>query len=227
MSKGVFITGTDTDVGKTYVTGLILKIIRERSIDAIYYKSALSGGEYNQDKEELIPMDAKYVCEVAGVEEEFKNIVSYTLKTPVSPHLACEMEGVEISLHKIKRDVEELKKKYDFIICEGSGGLICPLYKDKEDYLMLTDVIKEVNYPIVIVARSSLGTINHTVLTVEFAKAQGLDMRGIILNGYNPKDLVHRNNKETIEALTGIKIIGTLENNIDKLDERTIDIIME
>lgn len=227
MGKGIFITGTDTDVGKTYVTALILKAIRERGNNATYYKAALSGGEYDQDKDEVIPLDAKYVCEVSGLKEEYKNIVSYTLKTAVSPHLACEIEEVEMSLYKIRRDVEELKKKYSFIVCEGSGGLVCPLYKSKDEYLMLTDVIKEVKYPIVIVARSSLGTINHTVLTVEFAKLQGLDIRGIILNEYDSKDRVHRNNKTTIEELTGVKIIGTLENNADRLDEKIIDVIME
>ena len=100
MSKGIFITATGTDIGKTFVTGLIVKLLRENNINASYYKAALSGAEIIDGQ--LIPGDAKYVCDISKLDEDPKSLVSYIYKTAVSPHLASQIENNPIELTKIK-----------------------------------------------------------------------------------------------------------------------------
>lgn len=215
MSKGIFITATGTDIGKTYVTGLILKLLRENNINASYYKAALSGADLVNDK--LIPGDAKYVANISNLKEDPTNLVSYIYKTAVSPHLASEIEGNPIEMNKIKSDFLKAKSNCDYITVEGSGGIICPLRMDNQ-LIMLKDVIKELNLDIFIIASSELGTINNVVLTVDYAKSNNINVRGIIMNNYDENNFLHRDNKKSVERLTGIPVIATVKTNDKNLD---------
>ncbi len=210
MTKGIFITATGTDIGKTYISGLIVKKMRELGFNCGYYKPALSGAEIVEGK--LIPGDCKHVLEEAKIKDNPFDFVSYVFKPAVSPHLAAQIENNPIKLQKILNDFEELKKKFDYIVVEGAGGIICP-FNLKEEKLMLPDVIKSLGLDIIIVASGSLGTINSTVLTVEYAKQQGINIKGIILNNFNPNDEMQIDNKLQVENLTGIKVISTVGNN--------------
>lgn len=215
MNKGIYVLGTDTDVGKTFISGLLLKKLRADGINAGYYKAVLSGAEEKEG--ELIPLDCKEVCEIGNLKETYENMVSYVLKNPYSPHLACEIENVYISLEKIKSDYLRSKEKYDFLICEGSGGIICPISFKKEK-IMLSDIVKLTNLPIILVSRSGLGAINHTVLTCEYLNGQGIKIAGIILNEFEENNIIHRNNKETIKFITGINNIITVPR-INEIDD--------
>ncbi|MEG0371623.1 MAG: dethiobiotin synthase, partial [Clostridium sp.] len=175
MTKGIFIVGTDTDIGKTYVTASIIKKLRENNINAGYYKGALSGAVVDGNK---IICDAQYVIDKVGINGDINNYVSYIMQGGYSPHLAARLEGVDISLEKIVSDFYDLKDRFDFITVEGSGGIICPIRLDDKT-IMLTDIIKKINLDIIIVASASLGTINSTVLTVEYARSCGLNIKGI------------------------------------------------
>lgn len=210
MKKGVYIIGTNTDVGKTFVSGLILKKLIEEGLNAGYYKPVLSGAIRSGDK--LIPMDCEEIMKISGIKEEYSNMVSYILEHPYSPHLASEVEDVSISFEKIKEDYLKVKKKYDFILCEGSGGIICPI-NFSEKKIMLEDIILELDLPILLVSNSGLGAINHTVLTISYLKSLGIKVSGIILNGFDRKNIIHRDNKRIIKELTGIKRIA----NVPKL----------
>lgn len=205
MTKGIFITGTDTDIGKTFITAEIMKELRENNINATYFKSVLSGAEIEGDK--LIPGDARKVCEASNLEKDYFNIVSYILKMPASPHLSARLENIDIKLDKIKNDFNKLKKKYDYIIVEGSGGIVCPI-KLEDETILLEDIIKELKLSTIVVARAGLGTINHTCLTISYLKAKGIKVKGVILNEYNPQNVIHRDNADVIERLTGINIIA-------------------
>ena len=153
----------------------------------------------------------------AGIETSTENYVSYVFKTAVSPHLASEIENNPIKIEKIKSDFARIKKEFDYIVVEGAGGIVCPFNLGKEK-LMLPDVIKTLGLDIVIVASASLGTINSTVLTAEYAKNNGIKVRGIILNNYDENDLMQKDNKIQVEALTGIKVIAAV-----KKDEKDIE----
>ncbi len=215
MTKAIFITATGTDVGKTYISALIVKKLRELGYNCGYFKPALSGAEIVDGQ--IIPGDCDYVLKQAGIEAPPKNYVSYIYKTAVSPHLASEIENNPIKIEKIKSDFERIKKEFDYVVVEGAGGIVCP-FNLGEDKLMLPDVIKALGLDIIIVASASLGTINSTVLTAEYAKYHGINVKGIILNNYDERDLMQKDNKIQVEALTGIKVIAAV-----KKDEKDIE----
>ena len=122
MTKGIFITATGTDVGKTYVSALIVKNIRNSGIKCGYYKPALSG--------DVFPNDCEYVLQTAGIEKDADCYVSYKFKPAVSPHLAAQMTNNPIKLDKIKSDFERIQKEFDFMVVEGAGGIVCPFGED-------------------------------------------------------------------------------------------------
>lgn len=213
--KGIFITGTGTDIGKTYVSALIIKNLRDNGIDAGYYKPALSGA-YRQDNK-LIPGDAEYVCQISGLTESPETLVSYIFETPVSPHLAATIESSSYIDEKvIVEDYTKLAEKYDFILVEGCGGIMCPLRipysshendQNKSNLLILPDIIKLLNLDIIIVADAGLGTINAVLLTVSYAKQQDITIAGIILNNYDKNNFLHQDNKKQIEFLTTLPVL--------------------
>lgn len=212
MIKSFFITGTGTDIGKTYVTALILKDLREMGVDAMYYKAAMSGCGRIGNK--LIPVDSKYVCEVTGIKEDPNDLVSYTFENPVSPHLAAQIENKPIRLDKIKKDYENIKQNHDAVVVEGSGGLICPINL-QDDNLMLTDIIKALELETIIIANAGLGTINDTLLTVEYARQKGIKVLGIVLNYFDKSNPMHQDNKTVIERLGKVPVVATVSDGDD------------
>lgn len=214
MKKGIFITATGTDIGKTYICGLLVKQLRKNGLNCGYYKPVLSGAIENNGK--IIAGDAQHVSDTAGLKGNPLEKVSYIFKPAVSPHLAAEIEGRPISLDKIIKDYKIMEDKNEFTVVEGAGGIICPLNLDKN--LFIYDIPKALDLSILIVADAGLGTINNTYLTVEFIKQLGLNIKGIILNNYNPKDFMHIDNKKVIEQISGIKVIGTVLNGAEEIE---------
>ena len=147
MSKGLFVIGTGTDIGKTYVTGLLLKYIRDNGYDATYFKAALSGA-IRDENDNRIPGDAVEVLRMADLEEDTDFLVPYIYETAVSPHLASRIEGNPVNLKTVKEAYEKVSQKYDYIVMEGSGGIVCPIHyegKESEGNIMLEDIIKFLN----------------------------------------------------------------------------------
>lgn len=209
MAKGVFIVGTDTDVGKTVVTAGLMHVLRSNGYNAAYFKAALSGALEVEGK--LIPGDTKLVSEVSKLEEAYENITPYVYKTAVSPHLAARLENNPMDLDIVREKYAYLKKNYDFIIAEGSGGIVCPLIDDERGLYSLENLIKDLKMSVIIVARAGLGTINHTVLTVKYIENLGIKIKGIIINNYKDNFLCD-DNIEMIEKLTKVPIIGKLKS---------------
>ena len=216
MTKGIFITATGTDVGKTYISALIVKAMRESGLNCLYYKPALSGAEVIDGN--LVAGDCDYVLKKSGINKNPNDYVSYIFKPAVSPHLASEIENNPIKLDKILSDFERIKSECDYLLVEGAGGIVCP-FSLKGDKLLLKDVIKALELDIVIVAPASLGTINSTVLTVEYARQNGINIRGIILNNFDENDFMQVDNKKRVEELTGVKVIATV-----KADDKNISL---
>lgn len=223
MSKKIFVTATGTDIGKTFVTALIVKKLRDEGYNAGYYKAALSGAEVTENG--LVAGDAHYVNEVANINETMDNLVSYVYKEAVSPHLASQIEGNPVEMDKVKEDFNKALLKYDYLIMEGSGGIVCPIrYDDKK--IMLEDIIKELNLSTLIIADAGLGTINNVVLTVEYLKSRNISIKGIILNRYIKNNLLHEDNKKMIELITKIPVIAVVKEN-DKELNINIDKLLE
>lgn len=163
MGKGIFVTGTGTDIGKTYVTALIVKKLADAGIRTGYYKAALSGAKSIGDS------DAGYVKKIAGITQEDTSLLSYLYQNAVSPHLAAQIEGNPVDPEKIKKDFDKVKSKFDYVTVEGSGGIVCPIRWDKEHKILLEDIVKALNLNTLVIADAGLGTINAVVLTIELS----------------------------------------------------------
>ena len=211
MNKGYFVTATGTDVGKTFVTALLVKKWRDSGIDAGYYKAALSGAELRDGK--WVAGDADYVKNIANLPDSQEQLVSYVYKEAVSPHLAARKEGNPVELTKVKADFEAACASHEFIFAEGSGGIICPIRYDDQK-VFLEDIIKTVNLPILVVTTAALGSINACVLTVEYARSRGLDVRGLIVNRYGSSgnQEMEDDNIRMMQDLTGLEILVKIKD---------------
>lgn len=219
MIKGIFITGTDTDIGKTYVTARLVKQLKQQGIKVAYYKAALSGAKIINGQ--MILEDMEVVFKYADLKRE-DCIVSFAYKDSYAPYLAAKGTDDSVDLKTIKRDLVKLEKSHDLVIIEGSGGIICPL-RDDDQQIMLTDVMMLADYPLIIVSPSGLGSINSSVLTVEYAKKQGLKILGLIMNNFEKDNILHQANKIMIEKLSGFPVLGFLEQdgkNIDFFEDK-------
>lgn len=217
MKKALFITGTGTDIGKTYVTGLIVKKLRDAGLNAGYYKAALSGAEPDANGT-LQPGDAIYVNRVANIGEKTENLVSYVYKEAVSPHLAAKINDQPIDFAKVTADFKRALAKYDYITMEGSGGIICPLRWDNQQHVILDDLVKKLDLGVLIIADAGLGTINAAVLTIEHLKSRNIPIKGIIFNNYIPHDLMQDDNERMIEEMTGIKVLAKVKKGDTELN---------
>lgn len=217
MKKALFITGTGTDIGKTYVTGLIVKKLRDAGLNAGYYKAALSGAEPDANGT-LQPGDAIYVNRVANIGEKTENLVSYVYKEAVSPHLAAKINDQPIDFAKVTADFKRALAKYDYLTMEGSGGIICPLRWDNQQHVVLDDLVKKLDLGVLIIADAGLGTINAAVLTIEHLKSRNIPIKGIIFNNYIPHDLMQDDNERMIEEMTGIKVLAKVKKGDTELN---------
>lgn len=221
MAKTIFITATGTDIGKTYVSGLIAKHIKDKGLNIGYYKAALSGSNDIKDS------DAWYVKQQADLLDSYDEMVSYTYKHAYSPHLAAQIEGNPPDIKIIKNAYKDISKKHDYMIVEGSGGIICPIRYDSNQKIFLEDIIKELNIPSLIITDAGLGTINSTVLTIEYMRSKNLKINGVILNRFEMSNKMHEDNKKMVEEMTGIKIIGVVIDGILKLYKENIETLFE
>lgn len=198
--KGLYILGTGTDVGKTYITALWLKALREAGHDVAYYKAAVSGAP------SITESDAGYVKQVAGLSQADETLLSYVFDEAVSPHLAARHEGKVIDRTVVNKNFCHVARAHAYTTVEGSGGIICPLHVTDTELYMLEDVVKDLNLPTIVVATAALGTINSTVLTIHYLQSKGIPVKGIIVNQYtgNPME---EDNCVMIERLTGIPVL--------------------
>jgi len=230
MPRGIFIIGTDTEVGKTVVSAGLMHLLLGNKHKAAYFKPVASGEVLLNGSSQST--DASLVKAVSGFAEDHKNITPFSFNNAVAPHFAARQEGRTIDLAVIKDSLQYLKTRYELIIAEGAGGLAVPL--DDQGFMQY-DLIRELRFPCLLVCRTGLGTINHTLLTLRFAKSAGLAIKGIVMNGDRQTD-TETDNIETIRKLSGIPAIFTIPaiagvdteklqpGNIADVFEKTIDI---
>jgi dethiobiotin synthetase len=176
MGKGLFITGTDTGVGKTFVAGALATLLRNREIDVGVMKPAETGCIRRDGR--LYPQDALYLKERAGSADPLDEICPYPLEMPAAPSVAADAAGIVIDLEWIADRFQHLSARHRLTLVEGAGGLLVPL-TGAADY---THLIRRLQIPVLLVARASLGTINHTLLTCHWAAHLNLSILGVVLN---------------------------------------------
>lgn len=202
--RGIFVTGTDTNVGKTQVAAGLTAALRQQGIKAGYFKPVQSGCP--EEGGRLIPTDARIAQELADLPEPLNLLTPITLRLPLAPGVAAAREGVKVDLERVAAALRELARRYDFLVVEGAGGLYVPLV---DNNFLVLDLACWLKLPLLVVARAGLGTINHTALTVLAARRAGLAVAGVILNrGSASPGLAEQTNPEVIEALTGVPILG-------------------
>ena len=216
MSKAIFITGTGTDIGKTYVSGLIVKKLRESGVSAGYYKAAMSGNE-RRDDGSLIPGDALYVREISGISQPLEDMCPYVYENAVSPHLASRMEGNPVRLETVLEGFRKVCKRHEYVTMEGSGGILCPVCFD-ESRIWLPDVIKACGLGCLLIADAGLGTINSVGLTAFYMKENGIPLKGIIFNHFRPGDVMQEDNLKMCEHLTGVKVVACVRDGDTELN---------
>ena len=202
--KGIFVTGTDTGVGKTVVTAAIAWNLTQAGKRVALMKPIQTGTIVSG------PTDIEFVQKVLGADYSLDVSCPYMFSDPVAPLVASMLVGERIDIKKIKDSYSRLSSDNDFVIVEGAGGLLVPIL---EDYFM-SDLALELDLPVLIVTRPNLGTLNHTFLTLESAKKRGLDVAGIVISNF-PWDpgLPEQTNPELILSMTGDNILGVIPND--------------
>ena len=205
MGKGIFITGTDTAVGKTLIAGAMAGVWA-KSGKRIGVMKPVESGCVRSDNG-LQPQDALFLKEMSSSTDDLDLISPYRFEQPLAPRRAAELEGIEIDLKKIERIYRQLEYTHDLMLVEGAGGLLAPVYKT----FTVADLIKLLDIPLVVVAKNSLGTINHTLLTVEYARSNGLTVLGIIINNLiSSPDSSSETNPQIIKELSGFPLLGVV-----------------
>ena len=216
MSKALFVTGTGTDTGKTYVTGLIVKKLQEAQKNPAYYKAAMSGNDRRPDST-LIPGDALAVQTMSGIDQSLTSMCPYVYEHAYSPHLASRLEGNPVVMDVVKHGFADVAADYDYVTVEGSGGILCPICFD-EARIQLEDVVKELHLSSILIADAGLGTINIVVLTAEYMKTHGLPQKGIIFNHYHTCDVMEDDNIFMCEHMTGLPTLAKVQDGDTELD---------
>jgi dethiobiotin synthetase len=199
----IFITATDTDVGKTVITGALAGALVKLGYSVGVYKPVQTGCIVKNGIKTSPDLDF-----INKISPEIKTKASYLLAEPVAPYTAAVLENIEITREKILEDYNQLKNKCDFVIVEGAGGLLTPIYKK----FLIRDMIELLDLPVIIVARPNLGTINHTLLTIESAKNANIEVLGVIISNYpqNVDNTAIKTAPKLIEEFSGVKVLGVL-----------------
>ncbi len=216
MSKTLFVVGTGTDVGKTYISGLIVKKLRESGSRSAYYKAAMSGNERQADGK-LIPGDALFVKNMSGISQPLEEMCPYVYETAVSPHLASRIEGNPVQMEAVMDGFSKVLDQYEYITLEGSGGILCPICFD-EGELWLPDIIKACGAGCLLVADAGLGTINSVGLTAFYMREHDIPLKGIIFNHFEPGNVMHEDNLKMCRHLTGVKVAACVRDGSTELD---------
>lgn len=212
--KAVFVTGTDTGVGKTYFTGLLanfLVLSGKKVITQKWIQTGIKDLSLDIDKHfELIGQKRE------ALKEYLSFIGPYNFKHASSPHLAARLEKKTINPEKIKSSFKNLSKNFDFIIVEGAGGVLVPFNKNK----LIIDIVKELSLPAIIVAANKLGAINHTLLTIEALAMRKIKCLGVVFNNCENKkrDIIIKDNPKIIKSISKTDVLGEILWSKDKLE---------
>ncbi|WP_017727659.1 dethiobiotin synthase [Halalkalibacterium ligniniphilum] len=214
MPKGLFITGTDTEVGKTIVAASLAAYFQNQGCDIGVFKPMMSGL-----KREDPNSDASLLKKMSKDSSSLKEINPFQFDEPLAPYIAAKRQGISISMEEVEQAWKEINHKHEFFLVEGAGGFMAPMGAS----YYTGHVAKMIDFPLVIVARPGLGTVNHTLLTIEAARNMGLTVNGVIINGLHEekKSIAEETNPRLIEEFGHVPVLGTLPW-MDQIERKTM-----
>ncbi|MBL7685251.1 MAG: dethiobiotin synthase [Deltaproteobacteria bacterium] len=196
--KSLFITGTDTNVGKTIIAAAFAAYLRDQGVNVGVMKPCESGATSESS-------DSVFLKKMSQSEDSIDLITPYSFQAPLAPGIAARLESREISFEFIKEKFEILQSLHDIVLIEGAGGLLVPLSENKN----VRDLIEYLKVPVLVVARAGLGTVNHTLLTLESLASKKIPVAGVVLNhSQNSSDLSEKYNEQTLAEWTSVPIWG-------------------
>lgn len=217
---GLFISGTDTGVGKTIVTAGIAAALRQSGVDVGVWKPVQSGALADEPES-----DAYLLKALSGVEDACEEIAPLVFPAPLTPLLAAEAVGKSLTIEEVVAGGQVLMERHSALVVEGAGGLLVPLTRTE----MMADLASRLELPLLLVARAGLGTINHTLLSVWYARKRGIEVIGVILNATAPdtnNDESVKTNARMIEYYGEVPVWGTLPWITGPLDSQKLATII-
>ncbi|MEI6515477.1 MAG: dethiobiotin synthase [bacterium] len=209
IARGIFVTGTDTGVGKTLVSAAILSAMRDEGLDYVPMKPVQTGCQRRRGK--WVAPDLEFCLTTAGLKpgsKERADMAPYCFQPACSPHLAAREAGVTISVSKVKAAICRLARAHDGVVVEGAGGVLVPLNARQT----MLDLMVVLGLPVVLVARPGLGTLNHTLLSLHLLRGAGLSVLGVVLNQSSPGrwGKIENDNARTIERMGKVKVLACM-----------------
>ncbi len=210
-ARGLFVTGTDTEVGKTVIAGGIARVLKDKGQQVGVFKPVASG--CRSDRTGLVSQDAEFLAYCADAPETLDQICPVRFREPLAPEVAVQRGAEPIEFEVIRTYYNRLAPAKDVMIVEGIGGLMVPLAQD----MLVADLAGQMDLPLLIVAKPALGTINHTLLTIEAAQARGLRVAGIVINSYvaDTASVAEETNPAAIERASGVKVLAIVPRDLD------------
>jgi dethiobiotin synthetase len=218
MGNGIFITGTDTGVGKTFVACGLAALLREMGYNVGVMKPAETGCEQRDGRP--FPQDAFYLKQASGCAEPLEKICPYRLREPLAPSVAAAREGVKLDISFLTQTFEDISSAHDVTLVEGAGGLLVPLLP----HYTYADLVGLLKLPVLVVAANRLGAINHLLLTLEHAACRGLRVVGYVLNQLEAQpSLAAETNAEALLSLTATPCLGRIPY-VEGLESKTLSV---
>ena len=203
--KGLFITGTDTGVGKTLVTAGLARCLKDRGFAPGVLKPVETGCVLRRGKRN--PHDGSFLKYMAGAPEPIEEIVPYRLSAPLAPQVAAERDGIRIQTRRLQSAFRAISSRHPFTLVEGAGGILVPVTRKAT----MVDLMKQFNLPVLLVSRIGLGTLNHTLLTLFYLAQHKVPVAGIVFNDPDGcRDLSARSNPATLEQWSSVPILGNI-----------------
>ena len=214
--KSYFISGTDTDVGKTYVTAGLAAAIQKNGINVGIMKPFAAG---TPEKISYKSKDVQILTEAANVNDDENLVNPYFFPIPASPYTATQNLGIKVDVNIVLNSFKKLKTIHDVLLVEGMGGIMTPILGD----YFVTNLIKEMNLETIVVCSLRIGTVNHTIMTCKMCQNYGIKIHGLIINNIDKQGYPINELTRDLESLTGISIIGSIpfmqDFSIDKISE--------
>jgi dethiobiotin synthetase len=217
ITEGIFITATDTEVGKTIIAGGLASAARRRGTNVGVMKPFASGAI--EDESGPFSIDVRFLARCIGMGRESADQCPVLLKAPMAPMPAAESESVSIDMQVVWDAVDRMKSSCDWLVVEGIGGLKVPI---TEQYHVI-DFAAELGMPILLVARAGLGTINHSLLSIEALQARQIPIAGVVMNAAtDEEDASNPTNHEIIERCSGVRVLANI-SHLEKVNVEALD----
>ena len=215
---GFFVTGTDTEVGKTLVSGALILKLRELGKQAVGFKPVVAGTYPGQNGQPLNE-DLETLRIASNLQPGQLSLCPYVLETPAAPHLVAKRKGIRLELETMLRAYNDLQKEKGCVVVEGAGGFLVPLNDQKD----LGDFAQEIQLPVILVVGMKLGCINHALLTIEALRARKLVLAGWVANTLDQEMGLLSENIETLQSRMNAPFLGLIPKlpaNIAKLSNQ-------